>query len=106
LTVSARSASPVTPPPSGAFLLQLFQEGRKAPELLAQAPLHTIGPAPAPGQFGRTGPDATGRFSYAISLPVSAGTMPRAVRLRLTDPLGFQRELSAAVVVGPGGEES
>jgi hypothetical protein len=100
LQVSARSAAPVTPPPGGGALqLQLFQEAPKAPVLLAQAALHTVGTTPQPGKFARSGPGPDGRFAYRISLPVSAGSV-RAVRLRLTDPLGFQRELSASVAVG------
>jgi hypothetical protein len=117
LTVSVRSAAPVTPPPSGAFLLELFQEGLKGLVLLCQAQLHTIGTAPLPGQFVRSGPLPDGRFIYAITLPVTvtsgSGSLrvvagpegpPGSVQMRLTAPLGFQRELTANVVFG--GEEA
>jgi hypothetical protein len=67
LQVSVHSGVPVTPPPKGAYLLQLFREDTANPILLWQEEVHRIGITPAANPFVRSGPGADGRFSCTIT---------------------------------------
>jgi hypothetical protein len=108
ITAFVKSNSPITAPPSGAFVLELFQEladpTKPTIKLVTSAALHTISTTPVPGQFWRSGPDADGRFTYSCTFGFSPGVVIDSVSARLTNPLGGQRELFAPVVSGGGVE--
>jgi hypothetical protein len=108
VSVAVKSDSPITAPPSGVFLLELFQRSgdpiKPSVSLVTSAALHTISTTPVVGKFSRSGPDADGRFTYSCTFGFSPGAVIDGVITRLTDPLGGQRELFAPVNPG-GGEE-
>jgi hypothetical protein len=91
LTVSVRSAAPITRPASGEFSLELF-ETRPVRKSLVRARLHEIQTTPATGRLVRSGPGADHRFTYSIQLPAPTPPIQEIVAV-LTDPSGLSSDL-------------
>jgi len=97
LRVTFRSAAPVTQPPRGAYILELFNDDGLTPIRLDIARLHEIETGPQFGRFSRTpAPDPEGRYTYGIIRNMFSGLVSR-VLVRLTDPDGLTSELRSAV---------